>query len=70
MRPGFTGLAQVNGRNSISWQEKFEWDVRYVENVSFLMDLRIIAKTVKVVLKRDGISSETSATMEEFRGND
>lgn len=69
VRPGFTGLAQVNGRNSISWQEKFEWDVRYVEKVSFLMDLRIIAKTVKVVLKRDGISSETSATMEEFRGN-
>lgn len=69
VRPGFTGLAQVNGRNSISWQEKFEWDVRYVENVSFLMDLRIIAKTVKVVLKRDGISSETSVTMEEFRGN-
>ena len=70
VRPGFTGLAQVNGRNSISWQEKFEWDVRYVENVSFLMDLRIIVKTVKVVLKRDGISSETSATMEEFRGNE
>ena len=70
VRPGFTGLAQVNGRNSISWQEKFEWDVRYVENVSFLMDLRIIAKTVGVVLKRDGISSETSATMEEFRGNE
>lgn len=70
VRPGFTGLAQVNGRNSISWQEKFEWDVKYVEQVSFLMDLRIIAKTVKVVLKRDGISSETSATMEEFRGNE
>ena len=70
VRPGFTGLAQVNGRNSINWQEKFEWDVKYVENVSFLMDLRIIAKTVKVVLKRDGISSETSATMEEFRGNE
>ena len=70
VRPGFTGLAQVNGRNSISWQEKFEWDVRYVEKVSFLMDLRIIAKTVKVVLKRDGISSETSVTMEEFRGNE
>lgn len=70
VRPGFTGLAQVNGRNSISWQEKFEWDVRYVENVSFFMDLRIIAKTVKVVLKRDGISSETSVTMEEFRGNE
>lgn len=70
VRPGFTGLAQVNGRNSISWQEKFEWDVKYVEQVSFLMDMKIIAKTVKVVLKRDGISSETSATMEEFRGNE
>ena len=70
VRPGFTGLAQVNGRNSISWQEKFEWDVRYVEQVSFLMDVKIIAKTVGVVLKRDGISSETSATMEEFRGNE
>lgn len=70
VRPGFTGLAQVNGRNSISWQEKFEWDVKYVEQVSFLMDMKIIAKTVGVVLKRDGISSETSATMEEFRGND
>ena len=70
VRPGFTGLAQVNGRNSISWQEKFEWDVRYVENVSFFFFFWIIAKTVKVVLKRDGISSETSATMEEFRGNE
>lgn len=69
VRPGFTGLAQVNGRNSISWQEKFEWDVRYVEQISFWTDVKIIAKTVKVVLKRDGISSETSATMEEFRGN-
>ena len=70
VRPGFTGLAQVNGRNSISWQQKFEWDVKYVEQVSFLMDVKIIAKTVGVVLKRDGISSETSATMEEFRGNE
>lgn len=70
VRPGFTGLAQVNGRNSISWQEKFEWDVKYVEQVSFLMDVKIIAKTVGVVLKRDGISSDTSVTMEEFRGNE
>lgn len=70
VRPGFTGLAQVNGRNSISWQEKFEWDVRYVEQVSFVMDVKIIAKTIGVVLRRDGISSETSATMEEFRGNE
>lgn len=70
VRPGFTGLAQVNGRNSISWQEKFEWDVKYVEQVSFLMDVKIIMKTVGVVLKRDGISSDTSVTMEEFRGNE
>lgn len=70
VRPGFTGLAQVNGRNSISWQEKFEWDVKYVEQVSFLMDVKIIVKTVGVVLKRDGISSDTSVTMEEFRGNE
>ena len=69
VRPGFTGLAQVNGRNSISWQEKFELDVKYVEQVSFLMDMKIIARTVGVVLKRDGISSKTSATMEEFLGN-
>ena len=69
VRPGFTGLAQVNGRNSISWEEKFEWDVKYVEHVTFLQDCRIILQTVGVVLKRDGISSATSATMEEFTGN-
>lgn len=69
VRPGFTGLAQVNGRNSISWEEKFEWDVKYVEHVTFLQDCRIILKTIGIVLKRDGISSTTSATMEEFRGN-
>lgn len=69
VRPGFTGLAQVNGRNSISWEEKFEWDVKYTENVTFLQDCKIILKTVKVVLKRDGISSASSATMEEFMGN-
>lgn len=68
VRPGFTGLAQVNGRNSISWEEKFEWDVKYVENVTFIQDVKIILNTVKVVLKRDGISSEKSVTMEEFRG--
>lgn len=69
VRPGFTGLAQVNGRNSISWEEKFEWDVKYVEHITFLRDCRIILKTIAVVLKRDGISSATSATMEEFTGN-
>lgn len=70
VRPGFTGLAQVNGRNSISWEEKFEWDVKYVEHVTFLQDSRIILKTIGVVLKRDGISSTTSATMEEFKGSE
>ena len=69
VRPGFTGLAQVNGRNAISWEEKFDWDVKYVDNITFLGDWKIIFKTVAVVLKRDGISSETSATMEEFMGS-
>ncbi|MCR5595091.1 MAG: sugar transferase [Lachnospiraceae bacterium] len=70
VRPGFTGLAQVNGRNSITWQEKFDWDVKYVDHVTFIGDLKILLDTVGVVLKKDGISSETSATMEEFMGND
>lgn len=69
VRPGFTGLAQVKGRNSISWEEKFEWDVWYVDNITFGSDIKIILSTVKVVLKKDGISSGTSATMEEFRGS-
>ena len=69
VRPGFTGLAQVNGRNSISWDEKFEWDIKYVDDVSFLQDLKIILNTVKVVFKRDGITSDTSVTMEEFVGS-
>lgn len=69
VRPGFTGLAQVKGRNSISWEEKFEWDVWYVDNITFWGDIKIILNTVKVVLKKDGISSGTSATMEEFRGS-
>lgn len=69
VRPGFTGLAQVNGRNSISWEEKFEWDVKYVEHVTFLNDCHIIIKTIKVVLFREGITSETSATMEPFMGS-
>ena len=70
VRPGLTGLAQVHGRNAISWDEKFKWDVKYVDNVSFLGDWKIIFETVKVVLKRDGINSETSVTMEEFMGNE
>ena len=70
VRPGFTGLAQVNGRNAISWNEKFKLDVEYVDNISFLGDCKIILDTVKVVLKKDGISSDTSATMEELMGNE
>lgn len=68
VRPGFTGYAQVNGRNAISWEEKFNYDVHYVNNVTFIGDWKIILKTVGIVLKRDGISSDTSVTMEEFMG--
>lgn len=68
VRPGFTGWAQCNGRNAISWEEKFDLDVFYVNHISFLLDVKIVFKTVKTVLCREGISSETSATMEEFRG--
>ena len=70
VRPGFTGLAQIHGRNAISWEEKFDWDVKYVDNITFLGDWKIIFGTVKIVLKRDGINSETSATMEEFMGTE
>lgn len=68
VRPGFTGWAQVNGRNSISWEEKFKDDVWYVNNYSMSLDLRIILKTIKVVLSHSGISSDTSSTMEDFIG--
>jgi lipopolysaccharide/colanic/teichoic acid biosynthesis glycosyltransferase len=70
VRPGFTGLAQVHGRNAITWEEKFDWDVKYVDHVSFLGDWKIALDTVRVVLKRDGIHSDTSVTMEEFWGSD
>ena len=69
VRPGFTGLAQVHGRNAISWEEKFDWDVKYVDSISFLGDWNIIFETVLVVLKKEGISSSTSATMEGFKGS-
>lgn len=69
VRPGITGWAQVNGRNAISWAKKFELDVWYVDHCSFILDLRIIVLTIKKVLVREGISSETSATMEPFTGN-
>jgi lipopolysaccharide/colanic/teichoic acid biosynthesis glycosyltransferase len=68
VRPGLTGLAQVNGRNTVSWEERFDYDVQYVDNVTFLGDCKIILKTVLTVFKREGISSGTSATMEEFMG--
>ena len=68
VRPGLTGWAQVNGRNLLSWEDKFEKDVYYVDHVSFLLDLKIIFKTVAVVLNHSGISSETDATMEAFTG--
>lgn len=70
VRPGFTGLAQVNGRNSISWEEKFDLDVEYVDHITFLGDWKIIFKTMLIVLKREGISSDSSVTMEDFMGSE
>ncbi len=69
VRPGITGWAQVNGRNAISWSKKFELDVWYVDHCSFLLDLKIILLTIKKVFVREGISSDTSVTMEPFTGN-
>lgn len=68
VRPGLTGYAQAHGRNAVTWEEKFKMDVWYTRNISFITDVKVIIDTVKVVLKRDGISSDTSATMEEFMG--
>lgn len=69
VRPGITGWAQVNGRNAISWNKKFELDVWYVDHCSFLLDLKIFFLTIKKVFVREGISSDTSVTMEAFTGN-
>jgi len=69
LRPGVTGWAQINGRNALSWDEKFKLDVWYVDNSSFLLDLKILFLTVKKVLKRDGISGEGEVTMSKFTGN-
>ena len=69
VRPGLTGYAQVQGRNTLSWQQKFDLDIKYVEHITFIGDLKILVETVGKVIKRDGISSETSVTMEEFKGN-
>lgn len=70
VRPGFTGLAQIHGRNSITWEEKFDWDVRYVDKITFLEDLKIILMTVGTVLSHTGINAEGNATMEEFMGTE
>ncbi|MGH8591249.1 MAG: sugar transferase, partial [Gammaproteobacteria bacterium] len=68
VKPGMTGWAQVNGRNAISWEEKFQYDVWYVDHQSLLLDLRILARTVLKVLKGEGINAEDHATMPEFMG--
>ncbi len=69
IRPGITGWAQVNGRNAISWQQKFEYDVWYVDNISFWLDIKILFLTIKKVFVREGISQDGQATMEVFKGN-
>ena len=69
VRPGLTGLAQVMGRNALTWEAKFKKDVFYTEHCNFLLDIQIIGKTILLVLKQEGISSDTSVTMEEFHGN-
>ena len=68
VRPGLTGLAQINGRNLISWESKFNLDVQYVDSITLSCDMKILVDTVKVVLHHDGISAENSATMEVFTG--
>ena len=68
VKPGLSGWAQVNGKNAISWEDKFNYDVEYVDNYSIVIDIKILFMTILNVLKREGISSETSATMEEFMG--
>lgn len=69
VRPGLSGLAQVNGRNSITWEEKFEYDVYYVENLTFLLDCKIVLTTIFKVFKREGINSNKNVTMEKFKGS-
>ena len=70
VRPGFTGLAQVHGRNAINLEEKFDWDVKYVDRITFLGDWKIIFETIKTVLKREGINNDNAATMNEFMGSE
>mgnify|MGYP001190341274 FL=1 len=70
VRPGLSGLAQVRGRNSITWEEKFDYDVYYVDNISFLLDLKLMFETIIKVFKRDGVNSSETVTMEKFTGTD
>lgn len=70
VKPGITGLAQVNGRNSISWEKKFDYDVWYVDNVSFVLDIKIVLLTIKKVFIREGISADGHVTIEPFKGNE
>lgn len=68
VRPGFTGLAQVHGRNALTWEEKFSWDIKYVDKITFLGDLKIILNTIKTVITHEGVSGNSTATMTEFEG--
>lgn len=68
VRPGMSGLAQISGRNTITWEERFNYDIKYVENISFLLDLKIVVKTIIKVLKREGVNSSEFVTMEKFKG--
>jgi lipopolysaccharide/colanic/teichoic acid biosynthesis glycosyltransferase len=70
VKPGITGWAQVNGRNAISWEQKFNYDIWYVDHLSFALDVKILFLTVKKVFKSEGINSATAATMERFTGNE
>lgn len=69
VRPGLTGLAQINGRNDTTWEDRLKYDVEYVDNISFKKDVLIILKTIKLVFSRKGVSSNTAVTMEKFKGN-
>ena len=70
VRPGITGWAQVNGRNAISWEEKFKYDVEYVDKLNFFLDMKIVFLTIKKIVVKEGISQEGNATMEDFKGSD
>lgn len=68
VRPGITGLAQVNGRNALTWEEKFDFDIKYVDNLSFTLDLKILLRTFIKVIKREGVNKSEFVTMEKFKG--